>query len=145
MLNRVILFKAKSTFPECSLICSPPPAAKPLNIASESRKTAKNVAGHSEICIFVDAYAKFGSETRSRVELYAKIRIATLRKQSKSQTNTCNRYLRCVKLNQRISCALSGHAAAEWAKPSRSGAALRRHAVLDNPHGFSAQISLRMW
>ena len=40
----------------------------------------------------------------------------------------------------RISCAVSSYAAAEWAKPSTSAAALRRHGMWNNPHGYSAQI-----
>ena len=40
----------------------------------------------------------------------------------------------------RISCAVSSCAAAEWAKPSRSAAALRRHGVWDNVFGDSAHI-----
>ena len=40
----------------------------------------------------------------------------------------------------RFMCALSGPAAAEWAKPSKSAAALRRMRVWNNVFGYTAQI-----
>ena len=67
------------------------------------------------------------------------MRTASREFKQKSTRNASHRYFKYVNLQLCISCAVSGPAAAEWAKPSRSAAALRSKGVTrvwNNVHAY---------